>query len=278
MKKFLCLATIFFVIAIIFTGCANIDKPEPEAPAKQVESKVNGYQIGARNYAVGDENGDLYFITTKHVGKINALGEVTIISEGFQFGNDIALHNNYVYTLRGTALFRTDKNGDNEYEFPSQFEYGINTIYICDDILYVTTVSNEGSSGFYYADISDDPDTLDFLPGTKDFDRQSFIEEAQIDYAEEHLTEYENNGRVYPLEVTDKYAYFYTPDHELGRLDRETHQAEILLGRNVAYSIENTSIVNGWIIYADSSTGYYKLSEDLSVNEMIYQDTRNEID
>lgn len=283
MKKiYVILFSLGFVFLLIFAGCANTDAPEPtpepetEAPVEQVESNVNGYQIGDRNYAVGDENGDVYFITTRHVGKVDTSGKVTILSDGFQFGWDIALHNNYIYTLRGDGLFRTDKNGDNEYEFPSQFEYGVNTIYICDDILYITTLNEEFYQVYYYADITDDPDTFEFIPGTKDFDRKSFIEEGMLEYPEEHLTEFEKNARVNPVDITEKYAYFITLENKFGRLDRETNQAELLPLDKAAR--QGTSIINGWIYYMDSSCALYRTSEDMTVTELIYQDTYNSLE
>lgn len=279
MKK-VCLIVfcLFSILLLVFAGCSNTNKPELDtvAPVEQVESKVNGYKINKRNYAVGDENGDVYFITTKHVGKVDASGEVTILSDGFQWGHDIEIHNNYIYTLRGISLFRTDKNGDNEYEFPSQFELGIDTIYICDDTLYITTLDEEYKPVFYYADITNDPDTLEFISGTKDFDRYKFMQQAYLDYPEEYLTEYERDARVYGIDVTDKYSYFYTIKNEFGRFDKETNQAELLPLDKAAKN--TTTITNDWIYYMGSSCALYRTSEDMSVTELIYQDTYNELD
>lgn len=281
MKKiYLISIYLFSLLLLVFAGCSNTDRTEPEpdtvAPVEQVQPEVNGYQIDRRNCAVGDENEDVYFITTKHIGKVDTSGEVTILSDGFQFGWDIALHNNYIYTLRGISLFRTDKNGDSEYEFPSQFEYGISTIYICDDILYVTTINDEGRSEFYYADVTNDSDTLEFISGTKDYERSKFMEQAYLDYPEEYLTEYEREARVYYIDVTDKYSYFHTNKNEFGRLDREINQVELLAIDKAANN--TTTITNGWIYYMDSSCALYRTSEDMSATELIYQDTYNSLE
>ena len=279
MKKiYLTCVLSFCLLLTVFSGCSNLDDSETEpntaAPAEQVESKVNGYQIRSQNQAVGDENGDVYFITTKHVGKVDTSGEVTLLSDGFQFGRDIALHNGYIYAMHGNTLFRTDKNGENEYEYSLPFEHGIDTIYICDNILYVRAINAEYHTEFYYADITDDPDSLDFLSGTGDFDYESFVEAAQLyDYPEEYLTEFEKNARIDPVDITEKYAYFITLENKFGRLDRETNKAELLPLDKAAGG--GTSIINGWIYYMDSSSALYRTSEDMSVTELIYQDTNN---
>lgn len=292
MKKIFSFCICFICLfLLLFAGCAdsnkNISEPsdsnlpssevpnstDPSSPIGSQNSQVDGYLIGRRSFADKDENGDIYFITTKHVGKIDTSGEVSTLCDGFQFGHDIAVHNQWIYTLRGITLYRTDKNGENEYEYPLLFDRGIDSIYICEDILYVSTTNEEGRVVYYYADITDDPDTLEFMPESDKFDRESFIKQAWLDFPEKSLEEFEEYARVHAIDVTDKYAYFYTLNNELGRLNKETQQAELLPIK--PYQVEKTTIIDGWIYYIDSSCALYRTSEDLSKTEKIYQDSLN---
>lgn len=292
MKKFFSLCICFSLLFLmLFSGCADSNKtnsepsdstlpssevPNSTAPSFQIGSqspKFDGYLIGRRSYADKDENGDVYFITTKHVGKIDASGEVSILCDGFQFGHDITVHNQWIYTLRGITLYRTDKNGENEYAYPLLFNHGVDSIYICEDILYVSTTNEEGRVVYYYADITDDPDTLEFLPESDKFDREGFVEQAESDFPREPLRAVDKEGLVYHIDANNKYSYFYTVNHELGRLDKETQKAELLPIN--PYQVQKTTIVDGWIYYMDSSCALYRTSEDLSKTEKIYQDSLN---
>lgn len=292
MKKFISLCICFSCLfLLLLSGCSDSNKTNsepsdstlssseapnstaPSSPIGSQNSKFDGYLIGRRSFADKDENGDIYFITTKHVGKIDTSGEVSILFDGFQFGHDIAVHNQWIYTLRGITLYRTDKNGENEYEYPLLFNHGVNSIYISENILYVDITNEEGHVEYYYADITDDPDTLEFMPESDKFDRESFIKQAQLDFPEKSLDEFEKNARVHAIEVTDKYAYFYTLNNELGRLNKETQKAELLPIK--PYQVEKTTIIDGWIYYIDSSCALYRTSEDLSKTEKIYQDSFN---
>lgn len=292
MKKFFSLSICFSCLfLLLFSGCTDSNKTnsepsdstlpsselqnsaDPSSPIGSQNSQVDGYLIGRRSYADKDENGDVYFISTKHVGKIDASGKVSILFDGFQFGHDIAVHNQWIYTLRGITLYRTDKNGENEYEYPLLFDHRVNSIYICENILYADTTNEEGHVGYYYADITDDPNTLEFMPEANKFDRESFIEQVQLEFPEKALEAFEKNTRVHAIEVTDKYAYFYTFNNELGRLNKKTQQAELLPIK--PSQVEKTTIINGWIYYTDSSCALYRTSEDLSKTEKIYQDTLN---
>ena len=295
MKKIFSLCICFICLfLLLFTGCTDSNKINPEpsdstsplselpnntdpsSPIGSQNSQVDGYLIGRRSYADKDENGNVYFISTKHVGKIDASGKVSILCDGFQFGHDIAVHNQWIYTLRGITLYRTDKNGESEYEYPLLSDHRINSIYICENILYADTTDEEGHVGYYYADITDDPDTLEFIPEANKFDRESFIEQVQLEFNEKSLEAFEKYARVHAIDVTDKYAYFYTLNNELGRLNKETQQAELLPIKSS--QVEKTTIIDGWIYYMDSSCALYRTSEDLSKTEKIYQDDFNTLD
>lgn len=287
---FLCIC-FSLLFLMIFSGCTDSNKTNSEpsnsnSPSSELpnstdssssvdsqNSKFDGYLIGRRSYADKDENGNIYFITTKHVGKIDASGEVSILFDGFQFGHDIAVHNQWIYTLRGITLYRTDKNGENEYEYPLLFDHGVDSIYICEDILYVSTTNEEGRVVYFYADITDDPDTLEFLPESDKFDREGFVEQAESDFPREPLRAVDKEGLVYHIDANNKYSYFYTVNHEPGRLDKETQKAELLPINS--YQVQKTTIVDGWIYYMDSSCALYRISEDLSKTEKIYQDSLN---
>ena len=281
---------------LLFSGCAESNKTNSEPsgstlPSGQIpnstnpsssvgsqNSQIDGYLIGRRSFADKDENGDIYFITTNHVGKIDASGEVSILCDGFQFGHDIAVHNQWIYTLRGRTLYRTDKNGENEYEYPSLSDYPVNSIYICENVLYVDITNKDGYVEYYYADITDDPDTLEFMPESDKFDRESFLGQAGLDFPEKSLEKFEKNARVHAVAVTDEYAYFYTANNEFGRLNKKTQQAELLPIK--PHQVEKTTIIDGWIYYidvsfTDSSCTLYRISEDLSKTEKIYQDSLN---
>lgn len=292
MKKFFSLCICFSLLFLmLFSGCADSNKTnsepsdstspsselpnntDPSSPIGSQNSQVDGYLIGRRSFADKDENGDIYFITTKHVGKIDTSREVSILCDGFQFGHDIAVHNQWIYTLRGITLYRTDKNGESEYEYPLLSDHRINSIYICENILYADITNQEGHVEYYYADITDDPDTLEFMPESDKFDREGFIKQAWLDFPEKSLEEFEEYTRVHAIDVTDKYAYFYTLNNELGRLNKETQQAELLPIKSS--QVEKTTIIDGWIYYMDSSCALYRTSEDLSKTEKIYQDSLN---
>ena len=287
---FLCIC-FSLLFLMLFAGCTDSNKTNSEpsdsnSPSSDVpnstdssssvdsqNSKFDGYLIGRRSYADKDENGDVYFIANKCVGKIDASGEVSILFDGFQFGHDIAVHNQWIYTLRGITLYRTDKNGENEYEYPLLFDHGVQSIYICEDILYVSTTNEEGRVVYYYADITDDPDTLEFLPESDKFDREGFVEQAESDFPREPLRAVDKEGLVYTIDANNKYSYFYTVNHELGRLNKETQQVEILPINPP--QIEKTTFIDSWIYYMDSSCALYRISEDLSKTEKIYQDSLN---
>ncbi|MCH5191332.1 MAG: hypothetical protein J1F23_04130 [Oscillospiraceae bacterium] len=291
MKKVLLI--LLAVVLIFLFGCTpneqNTEDPantptadeqsnvtDPPAPIELQNSQVDGYLIGRRNFAAKNENGDVYFIANKCVGKIDASGEVSILFDGFQFGHDIAVHNQWIYTLRGITLYRTDKNGENEYEYPLLFDRGVNSIYICGDVLYVDITNAEGHVEYYCADITDDPNTLEFMPESNKFDRESFIGQVRLDFPEESLEEFEKYARVHAIEVTDKYGYFFTLNNELGRINRETQQVELLPIK--PYQVEKTAFIDGWIYYKDDSNIICRTSEDLSKTEKIYQDGLNTLD
>lgn len=297
MKKIFSLCICFICLfLLLFTGCTDSNKINPEpsdstspsselpnntdpsSPIGSQKPKPDGYLIGRRNFADKDENGDIYFITTKHVGKIDASGEVSILCDGFQFGHDIAVHNQWIYTLRGRTLYRTDKNGENEYEYPLLSDYPVNSIYIYENVLYADITNKDGHVEYYYADITDDPDTLEFMPESDKFDRESFIRQAGLDFPEKSLEEFEEYTRVHTIAVTDEYAYFYTVNNEFGRLNKKTQQAELLPIK--PHQVEKTTVIDGWIYYidvsfTDSSCTLYRTSEDLSKTEKIYQDSLN---
>ncbi len=292
MKKFFSLYICFSLLFLmLFSGCTDSNKnisepsdsnlpssevPNSTAPSYQIgsqSSKFDGYLIGRRSYADKDENGDVYFISTKHIGKIDASGEVSILCDGFQLGYDIAVHNQWIYTLRGRTLYRTDKNGENEYAYPLISARPVNSIYICENILYADITNKDGRVEYYYADITDDPDTLEFMPESDKFDREGFLEQVQLDFPLEPLKAVDKEGLVYPIDANNKYSYFYTINHEFGLLDKETQKAELLPIK--PYQVANTTIIDGWIYYMDSSCALYRTSEDLSKTEKIYQDSLN---
>jgi hypothetical protein len=278
MKRYTFLLSVMILILLI-SGCkSNTIEISDASPTKEESTttiienrvKIDGYRIGKGQIAINDDNGDIYYISHTSVNKIeNTTGNIINLVEGFYFGKCISLHNDWVYYLKETTLCRIGKLGNDNFAYTLQFPNGIDSIYISDDIIYITTYSNQNIVEYYYADIHYDPMDITFTKGTNEFDLSTFFETAK-----EHESFIASNynvsltpEQVRTIEKSETAVYFHTTDRRFGRLKFKTQEVEFL--PIIPYQFEKVTIVSNWIYYNDKSGKAIRTSVDLINTEKL---------
>ena len=287
---------IFLSILLLFsmTGC-NKENPTSQNgnPSAKEESlievsRTDAYRKEKRQLAVADNNGDIYIISHTEMSKINHTdGKVETLLDGFEFGHDIALHNQYIYYQIGTILYRMDKTS--REIATCQLNLEPHLLYVCFEIIDDTIIisvyneKNEMRIEFLYSDVSNNQTTFSFTS-------ESNLDFKKYDDEKENIRSLLKSANDYSRELqlvdaTDKFIYFAASSmtksgpHKLGRIAIETYDIEIL--EIFPLQTERTTIINGWIYYQERNEKniieFKRTSEDLSLTEKILESPMSQV-
>ncbi len=295
MKKiFISILLLLFIFTV--SGCnnpitssndksSNIEDSISKNKSDKIEvSRTESYRIEKRQCASIDDNGDVYFITHSNLNKISkADGKIYTLTDGFEFGHDIDLHNNYIYYQIGSKLYRMDKTDKSSVNIQLNIEphYSLVCFKIIGNTLCVQVYDMEKQNlepskpviEYLYADISNDPTSLSCSLTNEELDFKKYENESNEYYSIIAKSEYNRDGMI--VDVTEEYYYFVgvknSGSRMLGRISIKTKEIEML---NIyPYQPEKTTVENGWIYYqikeADKPLEMWRVSEDLTKNERL---------
>lgn len=305
MKKYLSLILSCIIFLTCIAGCANeVEKNGEDLNTKQ---KDNSQQIPTEEnqdseidiktkivdsfrrdcqMAEVDKNGDIYYITYKDAA-LNKISHETeeitkLTTEDFpkyHYGYSLALHNEYIYYICGSALYRSYKDGTEQINLSPQNVFSAYLI-VQDDNLYVSIYDNDkNKSDYYMADITNDPKELSFVPT----DRKELLiysDEVQkelLKYSEVIMPDHnphmdhmdgstEPRYPIYYLAASEKYIYYSIRNNgedKSGRIDFGTKEIEKL---EISPLNDFITVTDGWIYYNDEKGVTWRISES-NLNE-----------
>lgn len=220
------------------------------------------------NIAVKDSD-TVFFSAINILAKITPDGQVVALQEFPDRLNSIAVHGDYVYYTHGGKLCRIKKDGSEPYTYPGDTIFA--TIYVDGDLLSVT-VGEEKGYGYRHADITGDPDILNWEDGYG-MDIDAMTEPARAALAELDALLDKKQIRYRCPYATEKY-FFFKKDSGLAegessfkRLDRETGVID-----DVPYYStlnERRRVVDGWLYYHGKETTCRFRIDDPAQNESL---------
>lgn len=220
------------------------------------------------NIAVKDSD-TVFFSAINILAKITPDDQVVALQEFPDRLNSIAVHGDYVYYTHGGKLCRIKKDGSEPYTYPGDTIFA--TIYVDGDLLAVT-VGEEKGYGYRHADVTGDPDILNWEDGYG-MDIDAMTEPARAALAELDALLSKKQIRYRCPYATEKY-FFFKKDSGLAegessfkRLDRETGVIE-----DVPYYStlnERRRVVDGWMYYHGKDTTCRFRIDDPAQNESL---------
>lgn len=286
-----------FLLTLLLLSLIGCNKENPTSqnsnPSAQEEvvievSRTDAYRRNKRQLAVADNNDDIYIMSHTEMCKINRTdGKVETLLDGFEFGHDIALHDQYIYYQIGTTLYRMDKTSHNIETCQLNLESHL--LYVCFEIIDDTIIisayneKNEMKIEYLYSDVSNNPTTFSFTSESNlDFKRYD-DEKENIRSLLKSTNDYSRELQL--VDATDKFIYFAASSmtksgpHKLGRIAIETYDIEIL--EIFPLQTERTTIINGWIYYQERNEKniieFKRTSEDLSLTEKILESPMSQV-
>lgn len=251
-------------------------------------SRTDAYRKNKRQLAVADNNGDIYIMSHTEMLKINyADGKIETLLDGFEFGHDIAIYNQYIYYQIGTTLYQMDKTSRNietcQLNLESHLLY--DCFEIIDDTIIISVYNdkNEMKIEYLYADMSKNSTAFCFS-SKSNLDFKKYDDEKEN--IKSLIKSQSNHSRDLQLvDATDKYIYFAASSitksgpRKLGRITIETNEIKML--KISPQQPEKTTIINGWIYYQEKNENniieFKRTSEDLSLTEKIAESPMSQV-
>ena len=216
---------------------------------------------------------DTYILGQHRVGKVDASGKVSILAK-IPYGQKVAVHGDYVYCSKYSAFYKISKDGAQITQIAVPKEKSIVTFWIYEDTICMSVTDDSHVVEPYHADLTGDPDVLDWQEGYGDI---KYPEKITVGYLMDTYFVEKDGTELSPefpfcttVDLSDKYVYFYREDSSVVyRRDLVTREEEKLSipFRHVAYF----NVENGWIYYVDPENNLYRTSEDLTQTELLIQ-------
>lgn len=264
----------------------QISTEENQNSAINIKTKIIDSFRSNCKMAEVDKNGDIYYITYKDaaLNKIShETDEITkFTTEDFpqyHYGYSLALHNEYIYYVCGSALYRSYKDGTEQIQLSNEANVSFSVI-VQGDSLYIAIYDNDiNKLNYYMANITNDPEELSFVST----DRKELliysdeVKKELLKYSEvimpdhnPHMDHTDGNTEprypIYYLAASEKYIYYSIRnggEGKVGRIDFKTKEIEKL---EISPLNDFITVTGGWIYYNDEKGVTWRISES-NLNE-----------
>ena len=219
----------------------------------------------------------LYMASFDRIARRDPDGKTTILSENFTDIKAIAVHGDYIYFLERYKIHRMSKDGGAVFDYQTNYDM-IESLCVKDDWLLIHVVKKDYSSAYCLcANISADPDKLEFIPCEEVFNfEESNGRLLETIHASAH--DWQEKRKFHDLlctYITDRYIYFRQGS---GLKDDESYWKQVNRETEEVVDIPldirkrvHMSVIDGWIYYWNSDFVLCRSTEDFTRTEKLLE-------
>ena len=219
----------------------------------------------------------LYMTSFDRIARRDPDGQITILTEDFMNIKAVAVHGNYIYFLERYKIHRMSKDGGAVFDYQTNYDM-IESLCVKDDWLLIHVVKKDYSSAYCLcANISADPDELEFIPCEEEFNfDESNRKLSDTVHASAH--DWQEKHKFHELlctYITDRYIYFRQGS---GLKDDESYWKQVNRETEEVVDIPldirkrvHMSVIDGWIYYWNSDFVLCRSTEDFTRTEKLLE-------